>query len=141
MLPALIYGMALTSCSTENLSDDFGIEGTYDGSYTTTNLNRDFSWSTVPTIELNGGKFTYNETPEGVYRNVYGNYSINKKKIIFEVENYDFPWLDILYIEGATTLLLEGEYNYRFNGKKLIFSKVVSRPPEKYKCEFELYKQ
>ena len=141
IVPALICGMVLTSCNTDNLQDDFGIEGTYVGSYTTTNLNRDFSWSTVPTIELKGGKFTYQETPEGIYRNVYGDYSIDKKKIIFEVENYDFPWLDILYIEGATTLLLEGEYNYRFDGKKLIFSKVVSSLPEKYKCEFELYKQ
>ena len=141
MLPALICGMVLTSCSTENLSYDFEIEGIYVGSYTTTNLNRDFSWSTAPTIELKGGKFTYKETPEGVYRDVYGNYSINQKKIMFEIENYDFPWLDILYVEGATTLLLEGEYNYSFDGKKLIFSKVVSSPPEKYNCEFELYKQ
>ena len=142
IIPALICGMALTSCSTENLSDDFEIEGTYVGNYTTTNLNRDFSWITAPTIELKGGKFTYKETPESaIYQNVYGDYSINKKKIVFELENYDFPWLDIHYIEGATTLLLEGEYNYRFDGKKLIFSKVVSRPPEEYKCEFELYKQ
>ena len=142
MFPALICGIVLTSCSTENLLDDFEIEGTYVGSYTTTNLNRDFSWITAPTIELKEGKFTYNKTPESaIYQNVYGTYSINKKKIIFDLKNYDFPWLDILYIEGATTLLLEGEYNYRFDGKKLIFSKVVSRPPEEYKCEFELYKQ
>ena len=143
MLPALIWGMVLTGCSTENLSEDFEIEGTYVGSYTTTNLNRDFSWITAPTIELEGGKFTYKETPpeKAIYQNVYGDYSINKEKIIFELENFDCPWLDILYIEGATTLLLEGEYNYRFDGKKLIFSKIVSIPPEKYKCEFELYKQ
>ena len=141
IIPALICGMVLTSCSTENLSDEFEIEGTFVGSYTTTNLNRNFSWSTAPTIEFKKGKFTYKETPESIiYQNVYGHYSINKKKIIFTLENYDFPWMEILYIEGATTLLLEGEYDYRFDGKKLIFSKVVSYPPEKYKCEFELYK-
>ena len=141
IVPALICGMVLTSCSADNLSYDLEIEGTYVGIYTTTNLNRDFSWNTAPTIELKRGKFTYKETPEGIYRDVYGNYSINNEKIIFEVENYDFPWSCILYVEGATTLLLEGEYDYRFDGKKLIFSKVVSNSPENYMCEFELYKK
>ena len=146
IIPALICGILLTSCSTDNaypevLADE--IEGTYVGTYTITNLNRNFSWSTVPTIELKEGKFTYKETPESVYRNVYGGYSINEEKIIFEVEYYDSPYLDIFYVSEATRLLLEGEYNYTFDGTKLAFSKVVFAltPEEAFRCEFELIKK
>ena len=143
IVPVLICGLMFTSCGKDSLTDSNEIEGTYVGSYITTNLTRGLSWDFTTTIVLKEGKFTYKETPEGIYRNVYGNYSINKKKIIFKVENYDFPWLDILYIEGATTLLLEGEYNYTFDGEKMTFSKIVFAlsPEEKFSCEFELYKK
>ena len=142
IVPALICGIVLTSCSTDNLTDDHEIEGVYVGSYTTTNLTRDFSWNTTPTIELKGGKYTYEETFEGsFYMNVSGNYSISNDKIIFELTNLDMPMVNFVVVEGFAILLLEGEYNYTFDGEKLIFSKVVISSPEEYSCEFELYKQ
>ena len=143
IVPAFICGIVFTSCGKDSLTDANEIEGTYVGSYTTTNLTRGLSWDFTTTITLKEGKFTYNETPEGIYRNVYGDYSINEGKIIFDVKNYDFPWGEILYVPGATTLLLEGEYNYTFNGKKIKFSKIVFAlsPEEEFSCEFELYKK
>jgi len=153
IIPAIICGMLLSNCNSDNLTNgnesdgltfEDGIEGTYVGSYTTTNLTRDFSWSTTPTIALKEGKYTYKEPAENsLYVCVSGNYSISKNKIIFELTSYDSPKFDLAVVPGFAIFLLEGEYNYKFDGKKLIFSKSFEQIPdkEKYRCEFELHKQ
>jgi len=100
IIPALICGIVLTSCSTDNLIDNHEIEGSYVGSYTTTNLTRDFSWNTTPTIEFKNGKYSYKGLADGgYYDSGSGNFTINGDKIIFELTNYDIPkeyiWMNI----------------------------------------------
>ena len=146
IVPALICGMVLTSCSTDNLKNDHEIEGTYVGSYTTTNVTRGLSWNNVATIELKEGKYIYRGLSEGSLSGIYdvsGNYSISNNKITFEIKSYDGPAVDLVVVEGFAVFLLDGEYKYNFGGKKLIFSKVFEQIPgnEKYRCEFKFNKQ
>jgi hypothetical protein len=109
------------------------IEGIYVGTYTTTNLYRDFSWTTTPTIELKKGKYTYKDLSSGPYYTTgSGNYSINENIIQFELIEYPKPLEGIGVIED---LLLKGEYDYTFDGNNLIFSKTVFplNPEEGYR--------
>ena len=64
-------------------------------------------------------------------------------RIIFELKSYDGPAIDLVVVEGFAVFLLEGEYNFTFEGGKLFFSKVFEQIPdnEKYECEFKLNKQ
>ena len=146
IIPALICGMVFTSCNTEKLTNDHEIEGTYVGSYNTKNLTRGLSWNNIATIEFVGGKYTYRGLSEGSLSDIYdvsGSYSISNNKIIFEMESYDGPAVDLIVKEGFAVFLLEGEYNFTFDGEKLFFSKVFEQIPdnEKYECKFELNKQ
>ena len=146
IIPVLICGLEFTSCSKdnpddENEDDENEIEGIYVGTYTTTNLYRGFSWTATPIIELKKGKYTYKELSDGAYyTSGSGNYSIKENKIIFELISYPIPIEKIGVIEE---LLLIGEYDYVFDGKKLSFSKVVFpiTSEEEYSCEFELTKK
>ena len=135
--------MVLASCNKASYVDKNEIEGIYVGSYTTTNLTRGFSWTTTPTIELKEGKYSYQEDPfEGWFLvNHSGNYSISNKKIIFEVTNDVSSTMEIHFAEGYALWYLGGEYNYTFDGEKLLFSKVISSPTEEYRVEFEFHKQ
>jgi len=146
IIPALICGVVLVSCSTEKMTNDHEIEGIYVGSYTTTNLTLDLSWNNVATIELKGGNYTYRGLSEGSLSDIYdvsGNYSISNNKIIFDLKSYDGPAVDLVVIEGFAVFLLEGEYKYKLGRKKLIFSKSFAQIPNnvKYKCEFKFNKQ
>ena len=144
IFPALICGMIFVSCNTEKLVNNHEIEGTYVGIYTTTNLLRGFSWTSTPTIELKDGKYNFKDAPfEGLFCITdFGDYSVSNNKIIFEVKNSEMqPPMQINYAEGYTSWALGGEYNYRFEGEKLFFSKVIKSSPEEYRVEFELYKQ
>ena len=144
MISVLICGMVFTNCSTDKSSDDLEIDGTYIGSYTTTNLPRGLSWNNTAAIELKGGKYTYRGLSEGSFSDIYdvsGNYSISNNKIIFELESYDGPLVNLVFVEGFALLRLEGEYSYQFNEGKLLFSKAVTSSPEEYNCKFELYKK
>ena len=141
IIPALICGLMFTSCSKDNLEYENEIEGVYDGTYTTTNLYRGFSWTATPTIELKKGKYTYKKLSNGAYyTSGSGKYSINDNKIVFELISYPIPMENIDVIEE---LLLIGEYDYTFDGQKLSFSKAVFpiNPEEEYSCEFELTKK
>ena len=89
IIPALICGLLFTSCSKDNLEYENEIEGVYVGTYITTNLYRDFSWTATPTIELKKGKYTYKNLSNGAYyTSGSGNYSIIDNKIIFELISY-----------------------------------------------------
>ena len=80
IIPALICGMVLTSCSTDKLANVREIEGTYVGNYNTKNLTRGLSWNNIATIEFVGGKYTYRGLSEGSLSDIYdvsGNYSIS----------------------------------------------------------------
>ena len=146
IIPALICGVVLVSCSTEKMTNDHEIEGIYVGSYTTTNLTRGLSWNNVATIELKGGDYTYRGLSEVSLSDIYdvsGNYSIRNNKITFDLKSYDGPAVDLAVVAGFAVFYLDGEYKYKLDGEKLIFSKSIEQIPgnEKYKCEFEFNKQ
>ena len=138
----LICGVAFVNCSKETDLNENEIEGTYVGIYTTTNLTRDFSWNTTAIIVLKGGNYTFRGLSDGSLSDIYdvsGNYSINGNKITFESKRYDGTPVDLVVVPGFAVFLLDGEYNYKFEGERLIFSKSFEQIPgnEKYKCEFE----
>ena len=114
------------------------IEGIYVGTYTWTNLTRDWSWNTTPTIELRDGKYTYKGlSNDGYYDSGSGNFTISGDKIIFELTYYDIP---IEYIGVVDSWLLKGEYKCEFGENKLIFSKTATVMADMYEYVFELNK-
>ena len=132
---ALSCGIALTTCGKVN--DVNELEGNYVGTYTWTNLSRDASWtwSSTPTIELKEEKYTYKGLSDNAYYDSgYGNFTIKGNKIIFELTYYPIPMEDIGVVDEW---LLQGEYKYKFDGNKLIFSKTSTVFGERYKYEFE----
>jgi len=93
--------------------DDKSIEGFYTGTFTV--KYRDIVSSGTTVLELKDGRFintgNYNRVPAGGS----GTYSINNDKIIFNDENIwtaNFDW----------NLILNGEYDYTFDGNRLKFS-------------------
>jgi len=114
------------------------IEGTYIGTYTSTNLTRDFSWSSTPTIEFKNGKYSYKDLSNDNYYNTgSGNFTIKDNKILFELTDYDILMEKIGVLEDW---LLKGEYEYEIDGDKLTFSKTVVVHEEEYLYKFELKK-
>jgi hypothetical protein len=114
------------------------IDGIYVGTYTWTNLTRDWSSSSTPTIELKNGKYTYYGLSNDNYFNSgSGNFTVKSNKIIFELTYYDIPMEDIGVVDDW---LVKGEYEYEFDGNNLIFSKTSMVHTEKYKYVFELEK-
>ena len=114
------------------------IDGTYVGTYTTTNQTIDYSWSSTPTIEFKNGKYTYTGLDNGSYFDSgYGNFSIVDNKIIFQLVDYNKPMEYIGVMDGW---LLKGQYEYEFGGNKLTFTKTYSDLGMTYSCIFELEK-
>jgi hypothetical protein len=135
---ALGFGIVLTSC--DKLTDVNEIEGVYVGTYTTSS---DLSWSATPTIELKNGKYTYNGLSNDIYFNRgSGNFTIKGNKIIFELKYSEHdpgaPMVNFMLTAWHSDWLLNGEYKYKFDGNKLIFSKTSTVNKEKYRFEFEL---
>jgi len=125
IIPALICGMAFTSCASiaatdEDLIDDredgkvsILKEGTYSGTFTVTYSSGKKTGTT--TLKLENGKYICTGNPDFIPAGGSGTYSINNDKIVFVDENFwtaNFDW----------NLILTGEYNYTFNGKKLKIS-------------------
>ena len=137
MFPALICGMVLTSCGKAADVDEYKIEGVYIGTYTQTNLARGFSWTSTPTIELKEGEYTFKDD-YGIFRVTdEGDYSISNHKIIFEVKNATMdPPMEIMYVPGYAIYSFSGEYDYKYNGDKLILTRVVNLSEDMIKCEF-----
>ena len=132
---ALICGLVFTSCSKDNLTDVNEIDGTYVGTYTWTNLTRNWSWSSTPSIELRNGKYTYKGlSNDSYYDSGSGNFTVEGNKIIFELTYYDIPMEKIGVVDDW---LLKGEYEYKYDGNRLILSKTSTVYEEKYRYEFE----
>ena len=100
------------------------LEGVYTGTFTLRYCSDVPEWwywnytSGETTLELKNGKFTCTGNPNRIPAGGSGNYSINNNKIIFEDVNYwtaNFDW----------NLILNGEYDYTFDGNNLKFSKVL----------------
>jgi hypothetical protein len=88
-------------------------EGVYSGTFSVKYSGG--SNSGITTLELKNGKFTCTAGTNRFPAGGSGNYTVKNDKIIFEDVNFwtaDFDW----------NLILNGEYDYTINGKKLKFS-------------------
>jgi hypothetical protein len=115
IIPVLIYGIVFTSCSSKLESEEQElIEGKFSGEFTVKRFAGmpGYHWgsgnSWTATLVFNNGKYTI--TTGGS-----GNYSISNGKIIFEDEN---AWTS----NFDSNLILNGIYEYTFDGKKLTIS-------------------
>lgn len=135
ILLALVCGIFLTSCDKETDVDE--IEGAYVGTYTWT-YNNGSPLSSMPTIILKEGKYTYHGLSGGSYFDSgYGNFTIDGKIIIFELTYYDIPMEDIGVNQNW---LLQGEYKYKFDENELTISKTTINSEGEFKYVFELKK-
>ncbi|HEY4616992.1 MAG TPA: hypothetical protein VIH09_02215 [Flavobacterium sp.] len=111
-LIATIFSIAilLSSCD----KDDLNIkEGTYKGTFTVTYSSGTQTGQT--TLELKNGKFSCSGTSNRIPAGGSGTFSSDNNKITFNDENVwtaDFDW----------NLILSGNYDYTFDGKKLKIS-------------------
>ena len=125
IISALICGVVFTSCDKVVATDDnlkIIEEGIYSGTLTVEYFGDmpPKSWwgggSGKVTLELVDGGFTCSYSI-AIPCGGSGNYSINDNKIIF---NEEHVWT--ANFDGG--LILDGEYNFSFDGKKLKFSKI-----------------
>lgn len=87
--------------------------GVYKGIFTVTYPSESLSGQT--TLELKNGKFTCSANPDRIPAGGSGTFSINEHSIIFTDEN---RWTT----DFDGNLILDGKYDYTFDGKKLIIS-------------------
>jgi hypothetical protein len=112
VLAMIIFSLTifLSSCD----KTDRGIkEGIYKGIFSAVNSSGTEKWQT--TIELNNGKYFCLSDSNEMPACGSGTYTFDKKKIIFNDENFwtaNFDW----------NLILNGEYQYTFDGEKLEIS-------------------
>ena len=88
-------------------------DGTYSGTFTVTYGSEKNTG--VTTVKFENGKYTCTGNPNRIPAGGSGTYSINGNKITFRDENIwtaEFNW----------RLILNGEYDFTFDGKKLKFS-------------------
>ncbi len=88
-------------------------EGTYTGTFTVTYQSGTKTGST--SLELKNGRYTCSGNADRIPAGGSGTYSVDKGIITFHDENIwtaDFDW----------NLILNGPYDYTFDGKKLILS-------------------
>jgi len=104
-------------------------EGTYSGTFTVTySSGKKFG---TTTIKLENGEYICTSNPDRIPAGGSGNYSVHKNKIIFNDVNFwtaDFDW----------NLILSGEYDYTFDGKKL---KISANKNDVGYYEYDLKKQ
>lgn len=101
------FAIFLSNCEKEDLEIK---EGTYHGTFTVTYDSGTQTGQT--TLVLNNGRYTCSGNSNRIPAGGSGTYSFDKDKITFNDENFwtaDFDW----------NLILSGEYNFSFDGKKL----------------------
>ena len=133
----LSFGIILTSCDKE--TDVSEIESTFGGTFSVTNLHSDPMYNGTMTLELKNGKFSI----FGLLHNqseFSGNYSINNKKITFDVKVWKTDYVDengfTIAYNFDTFIVPQDEYYYTFDGNKLKFSKTYKDFNKKYEWEF-----
>ncbi|MDR0231956.1 MAG: hypothetical protein LBI82_07540 [Dysgonamonadaceae bacterium] len=90
-----------TQTATLRASDVKEIDGIYIGTYSWTNLTQNWSFSSMPTIELKDGKYTYKGlSNDSFYDRGSGNYTIEGTKIIFELKDCAMPMQAIGVIDS-----------------------------------------
>jgi hypothetical protein len=119
-ISVLIFGIVFVSCDNSEFVGGVKLEdGIYTGTFTVKySVEMPESWgrgSGITTLELRNGKFTSTGNPNRIPAGGSGNFSVHNGKIVFEDVNgwtADFDW----------NLILKGEYDYKFDGKRLKFS-------------------
>lgn len=100
----------LLSCQ----KDDSNIkDGIYKGTFTVTYNSGTQTGQT--TLDLTNGKFSCSGNPDRIPAGGSGTFSFDKNKITFNDENF---WT----ADFDGNLILSGQYDYTFNGKKLKIS-------------------
>ena len=128
MVPALICGIVFTSCGYDKTKLFGEVEGIYSGTYTVKSLSSvAHDGSGTITIKIQNGKYACIGIPHNQV-DISGSYSINKNKIIFEVDVWKTDFVNddgsIFCFNFDTRLIPQGEYHYIFDGNKLRLSKV-----------------
>lgn len=111
ILTLLSLATILMGCDKEE--DTIIPNGVYKGIFTVTYPSESLSGQT--TLELKNGKFTCSANPDRIPAGGSGTFSINEHSIIFTDEN---RWTT----DFDGNLILDGKYDYTFDGKKLIIS-------------------
>lgn len=111
LIPIILSIVTLIlGCKKDNLNIK---DGTYKGTFTVTYSSGTQTGQT--TLELKNGKFTCSGNSNRIPAGGSGTFSSDNGKITFNDKNAwtaDFDW----------NLILSGNYDYTFDGKKLIFS-------------------
>ena len=105
----LSFSLLFMSCNKDN-SDTTISEGKYKGTFTVTYNSGKQSGRT--TLVLENGRFSCSGNPDRIPAGGSGTYSIDNGKITFVDENMwtaDFDW----------GLILQGQYDYQFDGRNL----------------------
>ena len=100
----------ILGCKKDNLNIK---DGTYKGTFTVTYSSGTQTGHT--TLELKKGKFTCSGNSNRIPAGGSGTFSSDNGKIIYNDENF---WT----ADFDGNLILNGSYDYTFDGKKLIFS-------------------
>lgn len=110
LLLAVLFLPFLMGCSKQN-SDNVPTDGKFKGTFTVNYQNARKSGET--TLVLDNGRYSCSGNPDRIPAGGSGTYSIDNGKITFVEENFwtaDFDW----------NLILEGLYDYQFDGRNLI---------------------
>jgi major membrane immunogen (membrane-anchored lipoprotein) len=109
---ALSLPLLFMSCSKDN-SDTPISEGKYKGTFSVTYKSGKQSGRT--TLVLENGRYSCTGNPDRIPAGGSGTYSFEEGKITFTDEN---PWTT----DFDGNLILEGQYDYQYNGKNLKIS-------------------
>jgi len=107
LLTILVLSSFISGCKKDDLKNE---AGTYTGTFMVT-YNSGIETG-MTTLKLKNGKFSCEGNSNRIPAGGSGSYSTENGKITFNDENgwtCDFDW----------NLILEGEYNYSFDGKKI----------------------
>ena len=130
IIPILICTIIFTNCKFKVSNKADIADGIYSGTINVTYNESDSVLMSIKekvTITLKDGKFI---CIQDVCCDSFGKYIISNKKIIFEDRSFwsvGFDW----------NLILDGEYDYIFDGKKLKISK--GSDYDYYGCDFAYY--
>lgn len=128
LLLAVLFLPFLMGCSKQN-SDIVPTDGKFKGTFTVTYRNDRKSGET--TLVFENGRYSCSGNPDRIPAGGSGTYSIDNGKITFVEESFwtaDFDW----------NLILEGQYDYQFDGKNLI---IYADKNDVGRYEYRLVKQ
>jgi len=112
------------------------IDGIYLGTLTTTNLTTNSSHISTPTIDLKYGTYSYEGLTSGSCCCGAGNFTTQGDMIFFRKSRPNGP-TEHIWCGNE----LNGDYDYRFEGDSLFFSKIFNFFSTEYKYEFALKKE